>query len=298
MNWQKDYRTFIRILLLLNLSLVSYYSTAEIKHSHHVNNVEPSSDINIPNNWPLKNNRLDCITCHGDKNIAEKKPENIDSKATNFLHNGSYTNLQLFCQNCHQKDDYQASNIHQILDRKGEIKKGNCLYCHDKRPERDDKKREQLSQENQAKLRLSKDKICYGCHLKTPHLNALEHQVKVDKKIAKQIKNTELAKNISIPLGNNQQVICISCHTPHQRGVLDVNSPKGKQVANSDLVRGNHYQTHAWNKIVQRDKKDRLTALAPEFADTFKYQQIKHEVLLRLPAKNGELCLACHTFSR
>ncbi len=288
------------VILLTSLILIfiSNHSFAKQGLSHHVNNIEPSSSIDIPENWPLKDNKLACISCHNDGDIADKKPHQVDTKANDFLRGGRYSNLQLFCQNCHQNDDYQANNIHQMLNRHGNIKKDNCLYCHDKVPERDNNKRSALPKAQQAKLRLAKKTICFGCHLKAPHLNAVEHQVDVDEDMQKHIKSVEQSKQILLPLGEQQQVICISCHSPHQRGVLVLNSAKDKPEEQQDLTRGTHYQNHPWNQIVQRDKRDRLKALSPALAQSFTYQQIQHEVLLRLPAKNGELCLACHTFAR
>lgn len=291
----------ITLLVSLMLTTVSSYSIAKQRSSHHVNNIEPSSSIVIPKDWPLTDNKLGCISCHGDKDIAEKKPELVDTKAEYFLRAGPYINLQYFCQNCHQTDDYLARNIHQMRNRKGEIKEDSCLYCHNKKPEQDSDKRILLPELQQAKLRLAKEVICFGCHLKVPHLNALEHQVDVDKDMQKHIKSVEDSKQISLPLGDKKQVICISCHSPHQRGVLtsdSANSREGKQREAEDLSRGTHYQDHPWNNIVQRDKRDRLKALSPDLEQSFIYQQIQHEVLLRLPAKNGELCLACHTFAQ
>jgi len=291
--------SIVVLVVSLLLIVISSDSFAKQRLSHHVNNLEPSSNIGIPKGWPLTDNKLDCISCHNDKDIADKKV--VDTKADDFLRGGPYVNLQSFCQNCHQNDDYQAANIHQMLNRAGKIKKDNCLYCHDKQPETNDEKRQSLPVDQQAKLRLPKEKICFGCHLKTPHLNALEHQVDVDEDMQKHIKLVEDSKQISLPLGDKQQVICISCHSPHQRGLLtsdSANSREGKQREAEDLSRGTHYQDHPWNNIVQRDKRDRLKALSPDLEQSFIYQQIQHEVLLRLPAKNGELCLACHTFAQ
>ncbi len=286
------------MLLAFFLMASSTLVQANNRSSHHVIGIEPSKDISIPNEWPLNAKKLDCVSCHTNKDISNIQQEQIDTDKGDFLRGGPYPNLQTFCQNCHKNDDYQARNIHLMLDRNGEIKKQNCLYCHDKLPERDDEKRSELPEKEQAKLRIPKETICFGCHLKTPHLNALEHQVKVDEKMLEHIKESQQSKQITLPLGDKNEVLCISCHSPHQRGVLAVESPLGKQVNNTDLTRGVHYQDHPWNDIVQRDKRDRLNKVAPELAQDFKYQQIKHEVLLRLPAKNGELCLACHTFSR
>jgi len=52
------------------------------------------------------------------------------------------------------------------------------------------------------------------------------------------------------------------------------------------------YHDNYWNRVYQADKKERLQELGLNLS----YQKLTKEVLLRLPAKDGTLCRACHKF--
>ncbi|NOQ69717.1 MAG: hypothetical protein GQ573_06400, partial [Gammaproteobacteria bacterium] len=72
------------------------------------------------------------------------------------------------------------------------------------------------------------------------------------------------------------------------------------QVVNHDMDKGLTYKKHTWNKVFIEDKKNRLNKLNQQ-ADknhALNYQRIEKEILLRLPAKDGKLCLACHEFKK
>ena len=284
-------------LLFFTFSLIFFspalLATKELNIGHHLSGINMPEQMTLPKKWPLKNNQLACISCHSDETIAKKTIAEINTKTADFLRGGPYSRLETFCDNCHNTDDYQPANIHQMLDSKGQIIKDNCLFCHSEVPETDSHLRKQ-----KVKLRLNKEKICYGCHLKTPHLNAIEHQGKVGKQMKKHIKTAEQQLKVKLPLATSGQILCITCHSPHQKNVLDPNLPEGKQTGSGDLNKGVQYQKNNWNIIVQRDKRDRLTQAFGKDAPAFIYQQINHQVLLRLSAKNGELCLACHQFTR
>ncbi|MCK4708356.1 MAG: hypothetical protein KAU21_07050, partial [Gammaproteobacteria bacterium] len=73
-----------------------------------------------------------------------------------------------------------------------------------------------------------------------------------------------------------------------------------KQVQDRDVEQGVGYEDHPWNSVVIEDKKSRLEQLAKDSGSHFKiaYQRLRYEVLLRLPAKDGTLCLACHKFDQ
>ncbi len=94
--------------------------------------------------------------------------------------------------------------------------------------------------------------------------------------------------------------MCITCHSSHQLDVISREKPAGKQVVNSDIDKGITYSEHPWSNVFTGDKKERLNDLAQETGKQYelKYQRIEKEILLRLPAKDGELCLACHEFEK
>jgi uncharacterized Zn-finger protein len=269
----------------------------ELPPFHHVVKVKPSKTRKIDTKLKLgEKGELVCSTCHGLEDIDKTPVKDVDTEAKDFLQGGPYKPLTDFCYRCHDKEANTRENIHILLDENGEIKKQQCEYCHEEVPDREKK----LSL-IELKLRLPMESICYGCHLKSPHFNAVEHQVKPEsKEMLAHLKKMRKEKNIFIPLSAKGEVMCVSCHTPHQRGVIDINKPAGKQVDNDDLKEGITYQKHPWTEVFEADKTVRVKALNQELKTDYKlsYQRIDKEALLRLPAKNGGLCLSCHFFEQ
>ena len=266
----------------------------EMPPLHHVVKIKPPSGMKIPTKFPLNDKgQIDCKTCHDIKDIEKTAVDKVDKKANNFHRGGPYKQLTDFCYQCHKKKTYQRPNIHKLLDNKGKFNKKDCEYCHKEAP---DLKKE--IERDKLEFRLPPQKICFGCHLKTPHLNALNHQVKPDKTMRKHMRESEKKLNIILPLDNEGNVMCVTCHAPHQSGVIDKNTPAGKQVSDTDLDKGISYVDHAWNNVFIADKKSRLEELTKQtgIQHELNYQRIKTEVLLRVSAKNGALCLACHQF--
>ena len=290
------FRCLMMFLLLLSVSMVNAKDDQEMPAMHHVFDVEPSAAISVPDDFPLnKKKRIDCQTCHGIKDMKQQDYEKIDKQSEDFLREGPYSQLSDFCYRCHEADNYQRDNVHKMLDDEGEIIESSCLYCHKKvlKPE-DDIKRDEIN------LRLPAEKICYGCHLFTPHLNALAHQKKLDEKMAKRIRRYQQEHEIMMPLSDDGKVMCVTCHSAHPIDVIDRDKPAGKQVANDDLEKGVVYRAHAWGKVFAEDKKNRLQKSNAETGKNYvlNYQRIEKEILLRLPAKDGSLCLACHAFEK
>lgn len=263
---------------------------------HHVVKVRPSSSIQVPKHYPLNDKKeIDCQTCHGIDDIEETPWKDVNKKAPDFFRDGPYSQLTDFCYGCHQKKSYERPNIHQLLDENGKYKEEDCEYCHDKAPDPED----QLNT-SELTFRLPPEILCFGCHLKTPHLNALNHQVKPDNEMRKTMREAEKRLNIILPLDKDEKIMCVTCHSPHQIGLIDQNRPAGNQVADTDLDEGITYIEHPWNQVFQSDKETRLKQLAKSGNEvhTLSYQRIKTEVLLRASARDGTLCQSCHRFER
>ncbi|RKZ67510.1 MAG: hypothetical protein DRQ48_09670 [Gammaproteobacteria bacterium] len=283
----------MRILFLC--LLVSAVSHAEVKLPplHHVVDVDVPDSMAIPEKFPLnKKGQIDCKTCHGVKDIEEIPFDEIDRDANDFFKQGPYPKLTDLCYQCHDREVNKRENIHQLLDDKGELKKQKCKFCHVETPDLD---KEYVRED--FEFRLPPQKLCLGCHLKTPHLNANNHLLEVDDDMLERIKKYELEHQVHLPL-NGKSITCISCHAVHEKGVLDIHKAEGKQVQDRSLEQGIGYEKHAWNSVVQEDKKSRLETLAEHSGKEIdlSYQRIRYEVLLRLPAKDGTLCLVCHKF--
>ncbi len=267
----------------------------ELPPFHHIIDVKPTKQRNIDKQLKLGDKgELVCSTCHGLEDIDKTPVKDVDTEAEDFLHGGPYKPLTDFCYRCHNEKANTRKNIHILLDDKGEIKKEKCEYCHKEVPDREKK-----LELKELKLRMPMETICYGCHLKSPHFNAVEHQVKPEsKEMVKHLKKMREKHAVFMPLNEKGKVMCITCHTPHQRGVIDVKKPAGKQVEIEDLEKGITYKDHPWAEVFKADKADRMDELNKKLKSNYKlsYQRIENEALLRLPAKNGKLCLSCHTF--
>ncbi|NOU12566.1 MAG: hypothetical protein HOO92_01175 [Methylococcaceae bacterium] len=276
----------------------SYKQSKRLPDLHHAVDVKLLEAMMPPEDFVLKTGRLlQCKTCHGLEKMDEIPYDKVNKDAPDFLRGGPYPDFEAFCYQCHNKKDNERPNIHVMLEKNGEIKKQNCLYCHEEVNEQREKPRKPAD----LKLRLPIENVCLGCHLKTPHLNAPEHQEAKPKDEMKKHMKVEAEKHgITLPLSNAGKVMCVSCHSPHPDGVIDgKKNPAGRQVL-GDVEKGVEYVKHSWDQVYQADKQERLTLLEQTTRERVElpYKRIKSEVLLRLPAKNGQLCLSCHEFDR
>ena len=300
-------RRLILVFLLLTIGLTAavaddkptYRKTKQLPDLHHAVGLLLEEDMKTPRDWPLDDDkRLQCPTCHGQKNMEDKPFDDVDKKAADFLRGGPYDHLEDFCAQCHDPKKHERPNIHLMLKADGNIDEQHCTYCHQEVQEQ----RNQPHQRDDWKLRLPPEKLCYGCHLKTPHLNALQHQAtKPNDRIKKRMKESVEKSGAFLPLSEDGKVMCVTCHSPHPPGVIDpARNPAGKQIQTADVKEGTHYRDSAWNRIVQQDKQRRLDEMKEKTGEslTLTYRRIDKEVLLRQPARNGKLCLSCHDFDR
>ncbi len=263
---------------------------------HHV------VDIVVPGEMEVKpplrlgpSRKLKCPVCHGIERIDQIPFEEVDKEDPRFLRGGPYERLTDFCFLCHEKKSHERPNIHaQMVDERGEIREEVCLYCHEQLLDR-----ERHYELSQVQLRAPVGTICFGCHLKTPHLNALEHQVEPSDRVKRRrAKFLQDHPEVTLPLTPDGKVTCITCHTPHPPGVISERLPAGRQVKTAGVEEAPVYRESPWAVTVQRDKEERLAKLSREVGRPFRYRyrQIAGEALLRLPAKDGTLCRACHEF--
>ncbi len=280
----------------------SYKISKRLPDLHHAVDVKLLDTMKPPTEFVLKEGRvLQCKTCHGLNKMDEIPYDKVEVDDPKFLRGGPYEDFEKFCYQCHSDKDNERPNIHVMLDKDGAIKEQNCLYCH----EEVNLRRQEPRKLSEVKLRLPIEDVCLGCHLKSPHLNAAEHQeAKPKDKMKKHMKESMRKHGIILPLSKEGKVICVSCHSPHPAlGVIDgYKNPAGKQVRADikQVEKGIEYSKHSWTHVFQADKQQRLDDLAFATGERYQlsYQRIKNEILLRLPAKDGSLCLSCHEFER
>ncbi|HHL40680.1 MAG TPA: hypothetical protein ENJ37_09260 [Deltaproteobacteria bacterium] len=263
----------------------------------HPTGVRVPQWMEVPDELPLGGGRrLVCGSCHGIERIEEMSVEEVEKNAPTFLLGGPYERLSDFCFKCHERKDYRRNNIHRMLDRSGRPVKQTCLYCHE---EALDPRR--FERGGDLRLRLPIEDLCTGCHLKTPHLNAWNHLVKPSEEMAGRMRRSEKEKKLLLPLDGEGRIACVTCHNPHEPGVLDRESPAAAQAAEVDVAKGIVYAVSPWSAVVRADKEERVARLAEESGLSGyllpPYRKVEKEVLLRLRARDGSLCLACHDFS-
>jgi hypothetical protein len=257
--------------------------------------IEVPGEMEIPGEWPLgDHSELICDTCHGIEKLTEIPLEEVDLDDPDFLNSGPYDDLTDFCYHCHEKQDHERYNLHLMLDERGNIDDSGCIYCHTEVPDPS-----VTNQADELEFRLPREKLCYGCHLKTPHLNAHQHLKEADEKLLNTKNQAEKKHHVELPLVDEGRIGCITCHSPHQEGVIDPKTPAGHVVEESPIDEGIIYKRTAWSRLFARDKVKRIETLKAEQPLNFSmpdYQRVEREILLRLPAKDGTLCLACHEF--
>lgn len=295
----KTLSIMLSIFLLLVISKLVFAKKQPLPPLHHPVGIKLPASMDLPEKFPLgKQKELVCDTCHGINNIEKIPLQKVNTQASNFLRNGPYPSLLDFCSNCHQstlkQKNMQRFNIHQMLDKQGKIIEKNCTYCHASVPDP-----ATVKDWHTLRFHLPPEKLCLGCHLKTTHLNTLSHQLKPSNKVLKQLQKTEKQKHIILPLDKQGRMMCVTCHTPHQHGVIEESRAGGKQVHQTSVEEGIQYgKENRWSRVFKADKKQRLATMQrlnkkiklPE------YRPIKKEILLRLAAKDGQLCQACHKF--
>lgn len=277
--------------------LARYETTHTLPDLHHAVGMSLPDDWPAPEDLPLGSRRVvECKTCHGLKDLERIPYRQVDKQAVNFLRGGPYARLDDFCIRCHDRKALERPNIHILLDEQGKIREDRCTYCHEEVQQNRDEPHRAVD----YRLRLPPEKLCYGCHGKLPHFNALEHQAaKPDETMRRHIRASEQQQGVKLPLSGDGRVMCPTCHAPHQHGVIDAaENPAGRTLHPVDLKRGVEYRDHPWNAVIQRDKAERLKRLNQQQNSHLQldYRRIEQEVLLRLEARNGRLCLACHQF--
>ncbi|MCP4296078.1 MAG: hypothetical protein GY786_10765 [Proteobacteria bacterium] len=287
---------FLICLLCAWISVALAMDKEELKELHtHGIEIILHANAKIPENFPLeKDGTMGCETCHGLKNMAQLEFEVIDPDGPDFFREGPYEKLSDFCFRCHQSLEYKGSNIHKMINADGSLNRSNCIQCHIKTPDP-----ETTQNSIPAEFRLTQDKLCFGCHGNTPHINANNHLVKVSIDMKATIKKSEQENDIILPLWQGK-ITCVTCHSAHEIGVIPQSHPSGKQVSDVHLQDGIQYEDSDWVSVFNEDKRERFKKYVQinGYRMTHTYQRIKSEVLLRLPAKNGALCLACHRFER
>ena len=121
---------------------------------------------------------------------------------------------------------------HIQLNAWGKIIVEKCLYCHTEKPD-----------ENRARFKDVKfigdlEVICQRCHvIRGNHAGNVNHLVKPSTQALARMQAMEKEFGIILPLDENGQLTCIICHNPHDKGVIQAESPAAKGAGSKDRHR-------------------------------------------------------------
>jgi hypothetical protein len=196
----------------------------------HPVDIKPSPEKakRIPADFPLPNGQLTCVTCHNIYLQCQKRTFNRNS-----LRGAPYSQRTDFCYQCHIKENYESLDPHHQINDQGEIVIENCLICHDEKPD------EKHATFKDVKFIGDIEMMCRRCHhIAGNHSGNANHiGVKPSENGLKRIEAMEIKYNARLPLDENGKMTCITCHNPHEKGVIPDNSPGAKGASSKYRLR-------------------------------------------------------------
>jgi hypothetical protein len=222
----------------------------------HVVDIRPSPKLagKIPSDFPLAGGTLTCLSCHdmAQSCRTERQPA---SSGQALLRGGRTPDPLLFCFRCHAQEDYRPFNPHEQLEA-NRPKTETCLWCHVDAPAVDAPPREGVA----PGLRAKTAALCRNCHVvaqshpvaghmdATPsadmvqYMSAYEMKSKMRLPFGQLLEIARATKRTprSIPLDETGRITCVSCHNPHEKGLLPGGNPRAvgaepKQATNHRL---------------------------------------------------------------
>lgn len=173
----------------------------------HISGVYPDT-INIPQEFPLYNKRITCITCHNE--IHGDPPQMR-------LRGGPYNDRNDMCFKCHHNASLLKVQPHKQITEEGKVDSSKCRFCHLK-----------FEKGKKPGMRLNAGLRCLLCHYDRYHPAGYNHITLPDSEMVKRIKEFEKKYNVILPLNPEGMIVCYTCHNPHEKGVLEEKSPESK----------------------------------------------------------------------
>lgn len=187
----------------------------------HPFDVKPSAEKEkrMPADFPLENGKLTCDTCHDLYLQCQKR---LFDK--NSLRGAPYSKRTDFCFKCHEEKKYEGFDPHNQLTDAGEIIIEKCLYCHEEKPD------EKHATFKEVKFIGDIEVLCRRCHLIAGnHSGNFDHMgIVPSEKRMNIMKEMEKKYNILLPLDDDGKMTCITCHNPHEKGVIPDPRPGGQ----------------------------------------------------------------------
>ncbi len=189
-------------------------------YCHPLDIVQASVEkIKISDGFPRKDGQFTCNTCHDVYRQCQKRLFERQS-----LRGAPYPRKTDFCYQCHDRTDYQKLNAHHQIAANGELNTRMCLYCHAKKPDEKNATYKEVTFIGDIKT------LCRRCHqINGNHSGNFDHTaVKPSAEALKRMDAMKAQYDIILPLTKDGKMTCITCHNPHQKGVIAADKPSAK----------------------------------------------------------------------
>lgn len=186
----------------------------------HPVDIVPSDEkkAKMPGELPLNNGKVTCSTCHDLFLQCRESPSKLSS-----LRGAPYAKRTDFCFKCHAEQNYPMLNPHEQLKPDGVVMAERCLNCHVQKPD------VQKADARTARLSGTVNDVCRKCHvISLQHSGDYMHFVKPSLNTLAYMKSSEKKFGIILPLDEKGKITCVTCHNPHQQGVIPPDRPSAK----------------------------------------------------------------------
>ncbi|MBX3396819.1 MAG: hypothetical protein KF841_15790 [Phycisphaerae bacterium] len=211
-----------------------------VAEAHPVGRPGTTNNTTVPQDWPLNEGRLGCLTCHDVRrhcDVTSTRP----ARNSAMLRGSGLEGSVKFCLQCHGDAEAWRISPHQQLVANGVVREESCAYCHAATPTRP----ADGHRTGQPQLRAAGSSICLGCHSKHwdyfpgGHLGQAVTGRIAERLLAARAESaidSSSSDSASTPPGaayplDEGRVACYTCHNPHQRGLFADNTPLGHQAS-------------------------------------------------------------------
>jgi hypothetical protein len=201
--------------------------------------LSPEKMETIPSNFPLKGNTITCVTCH-IMSLQCRADSSMKKFNRAFLRVNPLSSRTAICYQCHNEAKYKMMDPHNQLDKDGEIVKEKCLYCHKWVPDVNKAIPVYVKGIGEFVASIGElDVLCYRCHYKQIQLHPINanHLKKPPARILRNMRRSERKLGIILPLDAQGKVTCVTCHNPHERGVIPANKTGAKGASEVGRLR-------------------------------------------------------------
>jgi len=192
----------------------------------HPVDIVPSEEkkARIPEELPLQDGKITCLTCHDIyRQCLENRDLNRMSQAARkfyrnelmFLRGNTLEKRTTLCFRCHDEQKYRMLDPHNQLTADGKVIAEKCLYCHVEKPD------ENKAGYGDVKLIGDIKVLCQRCHGPYDrHPASVDHYIQPSGKIHRRMQRLEEDLGLVLPLDQMGKLTCVTCHNPHDKGVI------------------------------------------------------------------------------